>query len=258
MEHSFSQSAWRRGWSDTKAVWTSWPFYVLDAVVAVMIGGLFLWYWGLFVVLFGMFCVWLGATASAPVRQRNEAREKVIALESTKKRLLRKGDRETIEIVYDRSLPFCVEMVADDTEGMYSIYRVGIRVKGRMSVEGVEVSLLGIKELGDRGSIPVMPTGCGVLEPMNHVTGSSCSFAVHPGYNVTSYVNVFHWNPSEMGITICGCGYSARKKLDMCSQYVMTLLAKGRDALETNYILTVSVGKEREISIEEVETEIWD
>ncbi len=43
-----------------------------------MIGGVFQWYWGLVVVLFGMFCVWLGATASAPVRQRNEARNMML------------------------------------------------------------------------------------------------------------------------------------------------------------------------------------
>ncbi len=74
MEYPLNQSAWRRGWNDTKTTWTSWQFYVLDAVVAVVIGGLFQWYWGLVIVAFGMFCVWLGATASAPIRQRNEAR----------------------------------------------------------------------------------------------------------------------------------------------------------------------------------------
>ena len=74
MEYPLNQSAWRRGWNDTKAIWTSWQFYVLSAVVAVGAGGVFEWYWGLGVVLIGMLCAWIGATASAPIRQRNEAR----------------------------------------------------------------------------------------------------------------------------------------------------------------------------------------
>lgn len=82
MEHPFNESTWGRGWKDTKKVWTSWPFFVLDAVVAVVIGGIFEWYWGLLVVVFGLLCAWLGATASAPVKQRNEARQRIKELEA--------------------------------------------------------------------------------------------------------------------------------------------------------------------------------
>jgi len=46
----------------------------LDAVVAVVIGGVFEWYWALVIVIFGMICVWMGATARASIKQRNEAR----------------------------------------------------------------------------------------------------------------------------------------------------------------------------------------
>ena len=73
-EYPLDQSAWRRGWNDTKTVWASWQFYILDAVVAVVIGGVFGWYWGLVVVLFGMFCVWMGASVRVPYKQRDEAR----------------------------------------------------------------------------------------------------------------------------------------------------------------------------------------
>lgn len=77
MEQPLNQSAWRRGWNDTKSIWTSWPFFVLDVVVAGIIGGVFGWYWGLAIVVFGMFCVWIGATVRAPYKQRNQARQKV-------------------------------------------------------------------------------------------------------------------------------------------------------------------------------------
>ncbi|MFC1914499.1 hypothetical protein ACFLXF_04415 [Chloroflexota bacterium] len=82
MEYPINQSAWRRGWNDTKTIWTSWQFYVLDAVVAVVIGGIFQWYWALVVVAFGMLCVSLWATASAPYKQRNEARQRIKELEA--------------------------------------------------------------------------------------------------------------------------------------------------------------------------------
>jgi hypothetical protein len=82
MDYPINQSAWRRGWNDTKKVWTSWIFFVLDAVVAVVIGGVSEWYWGLVVVVFGMLCAWMVETASAPIKQRNEARKRIEELEA--------------------------------------------------------------------------------------------------------------------------------------------------------------------------------
>lgn len=83
MERPLNESAWRRGWNDTKSVWTSWPFYVLDAVVAAVIAGIFTWHWGLAVVVFSMICVWMGATFRAPYKQRNELRHALEKLSQT-------------------------------------------------------------------------------------------------------------------------------------------------------------------------------
>lgn len=85
-KHPLSESVWRRGWQDTKAVWKSWQFYVFDALGGVIVGGVFEWYWGLALVVFGMICVWMGATARAPVKQRNEARQKIKELEGELKK----------------------------------------------------------------------------------------------------------------------------------------------------------------------------
>lgn len=82
MEYPITQSAWRRGWNGTKTAWKSLPFIILDTVVCVVIGAVFEWYWGLGLFIFAMLCAWIGATASAPVRQRNEARKHVKHLES--------------------------------------------------------------------------------------------------------------------------------------------------------------------------------
>jgi len=80
-EHSTDESLWRRSWQDAKAVWTSWPFIVLDAGICGVVGGVFTWYWGVGLFFFAMFCVWIVATASAPIKQRNEARLQARKLE---------------------------------------------------------------------------------------------------------------------------------------------------------------------------------
>lgn len=85
MAHPLDQTAWRRGWNDTTAAWANWRFIVLEAVVAVVVGGIFGWYWGLGIVIFGMVCIWLGATARAPVWQRNEARRLLAETPSKRK-----------------------------------------------------------------------------------------------------------------------------------------------------------------------------
>ena len=82
-EYPLNQSAWRRGWNDTKTAWKSLPFILLDGVVCVLVGATFGWYWGLGLFVFALFSVLVGATASAPVKQRNEAREKLLKLQDT-------------------------------------------------------------------------------------------------------------------------------------------------------------------------------
>ena len=78
-----NESAWKRGWEDTKTAWKSLPFIVLDAVVCVVVGAVLGWYWGLGLFVFAMLCAWIGATASAPVRQRNEVRKELQKLSQT-------------------------------------------------------------------------------------------------------------------------------------------------------------------------------
>lgn len=78
MGHPLNESAWRRGWQDTKTAWKSLPFILLDAVGCVVVASIFGVYWGLGLFVFAMLCAWVGATASAPVKQRNEARRLIL------------------------------------------------------------------------------------------------------------------------------------------------------------------------------------
>ena len=65
---------WRRGWNDTKAGWLDWRFLLLDVGGSPILGVLLEPLTGVIAGLGGLVFVWIGATAKAPVRQRNEAR----------------------------------------------------------------------------------------------------------------------------------------------------------------------------------------
>jgi len=80
MEYPTDESAWRRGWRDTKKALRNWKFYVFDLLAGGLIGGFLEWYWGLAVVGIGVVCVWMAATGSAPIRQRNEVRKELFEL----------------------------------------------------------------------------------------------------------------------------------------------------------------------------------
>ena len=77
-----AEGLWRRGGRDTLHIWASPLFYVLDAVVGVVVIGIFGWYWGLGIALFSMLCAWIVATAAAPIKQRNEASDEIKKLEA--------------------------------------------------------------------------------------------------------------------------------------------------------------------------------
>jgi hypothetical protein len=84
------ESAWCRGWSDTKKAWTSWQFLLLNLLGGGLVSGLsqfFLqqWFWGVVVAIAGLLVVLVGATVSAPVKQRNEARKQVEELQKPDK-----------------------------------------------------------------------------------------------------------------------------------------------------------------------------
>lgn len=74
---SLSESAWVRGWSDTKKGIGTWQFWLLE----VFGGGLmaiFVNPTAALILILGMaVAVWISATASAPIKQRNELRLEV-------------------------------------------------------------------------------------------------------------------------------------------------------------------------------------
>ena len=85
MIDSLSESAWRRGWNETKKQWTNWPFVLISTVVsiALFLIGLFVleWYWGVGLTVLPVIGVWVYETVSAPYMQRNETRKRVIKLQ---------------------------------------------------------------------------------------------------------------------------------------------------------------------------------
>lgn len=69
------ETAWRRGWEDSKRGWTDWRFVVADMVALPLLAYFVSLPVALGVAALSLFTVWIGATASAPIRQRNEARQ---------------------------------------------------------------------------------------------------------------------------------------------------------------------------------------
>jgi membrane protein implicated in regulation of membrane protease activity len=93
MEESLNESAWRRGWRDTKTQLTNWLFVVVNAIIsiALFLFGLFVlaWYWGVGLAVFPFLVVWAYETLSAPRKQRNEARKQVTSIISEEKAKLK-------------------------------------------------------------------------------------------------------------------------------------------------------------------------
>ena len=72
---NLSESAWARGWSDTKRGLKSWQFVALEVIGGGVIG-IAANPFAAIVFLVGVaFALWMGAAISAPVRQRDEARQ---------------------------------------------------------------------------------------------------------------------------------------------------------------------------------------
>lgn len=74
-----AESVWSRGWNDAKAGWLDWRFVVLDAIGIPVIAVLTDVWVPLTVAFASFILVWIGATASAPIRQRNEVWEALAA-----------------------------------------------------------------------------------------------------------------------------------------------------------------------------------
>ena len=98
MEHPLNESAWRRGGHDTLRGWKSAGFIILEAVLAPLLGFIVDWWWSIVAVAGGMFCIWIGATAWAPIKQRNEARD---ALNIRRKPLPLDNRQELVEAIVE-------------------------------------------------------------------------------------------------------------------------------------------------------------
>ena len=80
-----TESVWARGWRDIKKGLHSPWFWIAEVFVAGAVGVAINPWLGLLAVAAGVFILWIGATAGAPFRQRNEARQRVAELEDERK-----------------------------------------------------------------------------------------------------------------------------------------------------------------------------
>lgn len=76
-----SESVWRRGWNDTKAALHNLWFWGAEAIGGAVVGVIEAWLVPVWIIGV-LVAVWVGATASAPVKQRNEARKQLTDIQS--------------------------------------------------------------------------------------------------------------------------------------------------------------------------------
>lgn len=69
-----TETVWRRGWNDAKRGWTRWYFVLADMIVVPSLAIFVSPGVAIGIAALSLFFVWVGATAAAPIRQRNEAR----------------------------------------------------------------------------------------------------------------------------------------------------------------------------------------
>lgn len=158
-----------------------------------------------------------------------------------------------IELVFNENYPNCIEIVADDERGLYYIYRIGVRVTGNKTIENVAVDLLEFESwnnMQDKHTHTFHPC---TLRPMNHRVDSPCYFTVHSGYAITNYVDAFIWKPDKNELEICCCNNPILITLEPNRYYDLTLLAKGKDAPQTDYSLHLSIGRKSKMTLEEIE-----
>jgi hypothetical protein len=136
-----SESAWARGWADTKQGLADWRFWAAE----VFGGGFVAVYYdpvlALVFVLGLAVALWLGATVSAPVRQRDEART---ALEARLARSLeftwRQNDNKFLETTKRKGVKNSSMLVG----------RVAVKNRSYTeSIRGVDVSLINYKIDGE-------------------------------------------------------------------------------------------------------------
>ncbi len=110
VDHSLSESVWRRGWEDTKRGWTNWRFVVADMVILPLLAVVVSVPVALVGALLSLSGMWIGATALAPIRQRNEAR---LAREAAAAKSDAPDLQEHVEMVKELEVRFTGPVICD-------------------------------------------------------------------------------------------------------------------------------------------------
>lgn len=137
-------------------------------------------------VVFGLFCIWIGATARAPIRQRNEAWAKY-------------SDITRIDLVlkYEKPRPPYVENdYVNDSEArdghrlFRRLYRIAVTASKARTIDGVVVDLMAFEPQGASFlPQPLHPMGAGFD------ASASAEFRLDP--EQTAYVDVVSWVPQQ-------------------------------------------------------------
>lgn len=119
------ESAWARGWQDTKAGWADWRFWVCE----VFGGGLVAYFidpaLGLVFVATIAAAVWFGATVSAPIKQRNDERRKHHKAEMKLAKHIGQKSRDRTERLKDAAASLLCETETIHSSLRFKLYPTG-------------------------------------------------------------------------------------------------------------------------------------
>jgi len=167
-----------------------------------------------------------------------------------------KYEKKAVELLYDEAT-CCRKYYLQGGSLIRFVYMVGIRAVGKITLNDVEVSLVGIDPLPwDSDFLQFVPEA---LNPKDSSGQGSSRFSVNPSKDASAFVEVFSWDnkvKDEIGIHFyINYHNSARKIPSSFSRrdYRLTLRATGRDMPSYDKDFEIHMGKKgapkfREIS----------
>lgn len=237
----FSETVWRRGWEGTKHGWADWRFIVLEAVISPAVGfavatqsnnATLGFLAGIAVVVIGLASVWIGATGSAPIRQRNEARGEA----SSRKSELDALAAPCLRVVFEPVPPYqYVSRTHDPAMGEVSReFSIGIEDLCPRSIDGVRVQMVHMegkthdgRDVDDQNPFTLQVDNTGFARNQWDLREP---FTVDPGPQGRRLVHIVQSNPGadpEAALNFFGAGSGPLPNGD----YVFTIEVSGRDVV---------------------------
>ena len=147
LEVALHESTMRRGWGDFKKGLTSWQFWAIQALGGGIVGLMNPEKVLAFIAAVAA-AMWIGATATAPVKQRNEARARLRSFVTPKFKVVSEPEegRPYLQILNGPRPPGQGQPAREHTDRRY---RIGVRSLCGVTIPNVRAVLVDVRHLGE-------------------------------------------------------------------------------------------------------------